>query len=226
MIVAMLPAYNEAQALPNLVPKLSDALEKLSPDFRIVVCNDGSTDGSSEVLADLRQRFPLDVIEHRYNRGLGESVRDLIEHGGPALAALREVKPPDTSQMPAPNDMQRRLKLDRLSKKQTVHVGYRGWGMDERPHAVHAASRTYVFRSVGRFEADGLDALICDWNFLKWPSTGTAICLKVKRISLLAGTRVLWPAASVLMPTACTSFSLAWRAHSAGVWNNGPMSTS
>lgn len=80
MIVAVLPAYNEALALPTLVPKLADALEKLTPEFRIVVCNDGSSDASSEVLEDLRQRFPLDVIEHRYNRGLGESVRDLIEY--------------------------------------------------------------------------------------------------------------------------------------------------
>ena len=27
-------------------------------------------------------------------------------------------------------------------------------------------------------------------------------------------------------PTACTSFSIAWRAHSSAVWNSGPMSTS
>ena len=32
--------------------------------------------------------------------------------------------------------------------------------------------------------------------------------------------------ARVLTPTACTSFSIACRAHSAGVWNSGPMSTS
>ena len=43
---------------------------------------------------------------------------------------------------------------------------------------------------------------------------------------MMAGTSVLWPAASVLTPTACTSFSIAWRAHSSGVWNSGPMSTS
>ena len=79
MIVAVLPAYNEAEALPRLVPKLAEALGAISPDFRIVVCNDGSTDGSSAVLEELRRRFPLDIIDHRYNRGLGESVRDLIE---------------------------------------------------------------------------------------------------------------------------------------------------
>ena len=41
-----------------------------------------------------------------------------------------------------------------------------------------------------------------------------------------AGTSVLWPAASVETPTACTSFSIACRAASSGVWNSGPMSTS
>lgn len=79
MIVAVLPAYNEEQALPRLVPKLASALSEISPDFRIVVCNDGSTDGTAAVLEELRQTYPLEVIEHPYNRGLGESVRDLIE---------------------------------------------------------------------------------------------------------------------------------------------------
>ena len=41
-----------------------------------------------------------------------------------------------------------------------------------------------------------------------------------------SGTSVLCPAASVETPTACTSFSIACRAASAGVWNSGPMSTS
>ena len=44
--------------------------------------------------------------------------------------------------------------------------------------------------------------------------------------SITAGTSVLWPAASVEMPIAWTSFSIAWRAHSSAVWNSGPMSTS
>jgi hypothetical protein len=43
---------------------------------------------------------------------------------------------------------------------------------------------------------------------------------------MIAGTSVLCPAASVDTPIACTSFSIAWRAHSSGVWKSGPMSTS
>ena len=51
-----------------------------------------------------------------------------------------------------------------------------------------------------------------------------APCLR--NASMSAGTSVLWPAASVDTPTACTSFSIACRAASSGVWNSGPMSTS
>ena len=40
------------------------------------------------------------------------------------------------------------------------------------------------------------------------------------------GTSVLCPAAWLEMPTTCTSFSIASRAASSGVWNSGPMSTS
>src|SRR5215831_13224724 len=44
--------------------------------------------------------------------------------------------------------------------------------------------------------------------------------------ALSSGTRVRWPAASDDTPTICTSFSIAWRAASAGVANSGPISTS
>ena len=36
----------------------------------------------------------------------------------------------------------------------------------------------------------------------------------------------LWPAAWLETPTTCTSFSIAWRAASSGIWKSGPTSTS
>ena len=79
MIVIMLPAYNEAVALPRLIPKLSAAMSELGADFRILVCNDGSTDETARTLEQLAKEYPIDVITHSFNRGLGESVRDLVE---------------------------------------------------------------------------------------------------------------------------------------------------
>jgi dolichol-phosphate mannosyltransferase len=79
VIVVLLPAFNEAESLPNLFPKLVDTVSSLDDGYRIVVCDDGSTDGTDGILRDLSERYPLEIITHPYNRGLGESVRDLFE---------------------------------------------------------------------------------------------------------------------------------------------------
>lgn len=74
----LLPAYNEAPAIKNLVPTLA----KIDVPFekQIVVCNDGSTDGSADLLDSLKDEYPLEVITHSINRGLGETIRDLFEY--------------------------------------------------------------------------------------------------------------------------------------------------
>ena len=59
--------------------KLKIVLHEVDQDYKIVVCNDGSTDNTSEILAEYSKEFPLVVIEHSINRGLGESSRDLFE---------------------------------------------------------------------------------------------------------------------------------------------------
>ena len=79
MIIILLPAYNEEISFPPLMEKLKHALEETNEDYRLVVCNDGSTDNTSKILKEYSLKFPLEVIEHPINRGLGESSRDLFE---------------------------------------------------------------------------------------------------------------------------------------------------
>ncbi len=79
MIIILLPAYNEEQSLPQLLPKLSQTLSEMGEQFQILVCNDGSTDQTQEILDQYAEKLPLRVIEHKINRGLGESSRDLFE---------------------------------------------------------------------------------------------------------------------------------------------------
>ena len=78
-IWVVLPAYNEADALPVLLPRLAATLGERREDFRLVVVDDGSTDGSAAILAGLAARLPMDVVTHRINRGLGETERDAFE---------------------------------------------------------------------------------------------------------------------------------------------------
>ena len=79
MIIILLPAYNEEISFPPLMEKLKHTLEEINEDYRLVVCNDGSDDNTSVMLEEYSAKFPLEIIEHCINRGLGESSRDLFE---------------------------------------------------------------------------------------------------------------------------------------------------
>ena len=79
MILILLPAYNEEESLPRLMPKLNKTLQDMGEAYRILVCNDGSRDNTQTMLEAYAQEMPLDIIHHKINRGLGESSRDLFE---------------------------------------------------------------------------------------------------------------------------------------------------
>jgi len=87
MIHILLPAYNEEKALPPLVEKISRAMSQAGATYRILVVNDGSNDGTAQVLTELSGRYPLEVITHKYNRGLGEAARDGFEYLAESSAA-------------------------------------------------------------------------------------------------------------------------------------------
>lgn len=80
MIYVLLPAYNEELALPPLLERLDRQLSSHGIDWRAVIVNDGSSDGTAQLLKTLGERFPIDVVTHRYNRGLGETARDGFEY--------------------------------------------------------------------------------------------------------------------------------------------------
>lgn len=74
-----LPAYNEEKALPILLDKISGALTEQNVSFRVLVVDDGSTDGTPAILEELTRKWAMDVITHPINRGLGETERDGFE---------------------------------------------------------------------------------------------------------------------------------------------------
>jgi len=80
MIFILLPAYNEEKSLPLLLPKLQSALTAIGGGYRIVVCNDGSTDRTEDLLSEYAKTITLEILRHKLNRGLGETMRDLFEY--------------------------------------------------------------------------------------------------------------------------------------------------
>ena len=88
MIHVLLPAYNEEQALRPMAEKIDAVMREMGAAYRIVVVNDGSKDATGEILRELSATYPIHVITHRYNRGLGETARDGFEY-------LAETSAPD-----------------------------------------------------------------------------------------------------------------------------------
>ena len=88
----VLPAYNEERALPALLDRfaaLDPALRARGARLRILVVDDGSSDGTAEAAHGFRERLGLELIRHGVNRGLGAALRSGI------LAALERARDED-----------------------------------------------------------------------------------------------------------------------------------
>ena len=72
----VVPAYNEAPRLRVTVPRLHEYLAGLGEPVEIIVVNDGSGDGTPQVVLDLARTYSEVRLVHRErNRGKGASVR-------------------------------------------------------------------------------------------------------------------------------------------------------
>ncbi len=74
-ISAFLPAYNEGTNLPEVIYRLTEVLERVAGSYEIIVVNDGSTDATATIVAELRRDNPrLKLINHSKNLGYGAAV--------------------------------------------------------------------------------------------------------------------------------------------------------
>jgi len=72
-LTVVVPAYNEESSLPRFLPELIDACER--NDWKLIVVDDGSTDGTASILADFSDHRRVRVIRHKLNRGYGGALK-------------------------------------------------------------------------------------------------------------------------------------------------------
>lgn len=79
-ISVILPAYNDALSLQQILPKLLRLLPKVASDFEIIIVNDGSKDNTQEVLEAFKKTDKrIKIVVHPTNQGYGAALSDGFE---------------------------------------------------------------------------------------------------------------------------------------------------
>lgn len=75
MIYILLPAYNEAEGLEELITNIGTTLKKDHLAHQMVVVDDGSKDATFSIATTMKEKFPVEVLRHQINKGLGEGLK-------------------------------------------------------------------------------------------------------------------------------------------------------
>jgi dolichol-phosphate mannosyltransferase len=81
----VIPAYNEVENVPGLLADLAPRVRELGA--RVILVDDGSTDGTWEAVTAHAECLPLTVVRHERNRGMGAAL------GSGLSAALNRASP-------------------------------------------------------------------------------------------------------------------------------------
>lgn len=88
MIYILLCAYNEERNIEKLTNAITVAFNN-SPEYKIIIVNDGSTDNTLTVLDKISKNIPLTILSHEKNLGLGKALETGFNH------VFKSVKYPD-----------------------------------------------------------------------------------------------------------------------------------
>jgi glycosyltransferase involved in cell wall biosynthesis len=75
-LTVFFPAYNDGGTIPSMVMAAVQTARRLTPDFEVLVINDGSKDSTADLADELARIYPqVRVIHHETNRGYGGALR-------------------------------------------------------------------------------------------------------------------------------------------------------
>src|SRR4029453_10389082 len=70
------PAYNDSGTIASMVIRAVKAASELTPDFEIIVGDDGSADGTAEIADELARTYrQVRAIHHPINRDYGAALQ-------------------------------------------------------------------------------------------------------------------------------------------------------
>jgi dolichol-phosphate hexosyltransferase len=81
-----MPVYNESERVERAINEVLET--ELPTDFELIVVNDGSTDGTTEILRDGGWEGRVRMYEHEVNQGKGAAIRTALTHADGEFAAI------------------------------------------------------------------------------------------------------------------------------------------
>lgn len=105
MIRFVIPAYNEAENIPRLLNDLAPVARNLGA--RVIFVDDGSTDGTADVIREHARDLHFAIVSHTVNRGLGTAINTGIRAAlgessdDDAIVTLEADTTSDLSDLPA-----------------------------------------------------------------------------------------------------------------------------
>src|SRR5947207_12191172 len=70
------PAYNDSGTIASMVIRAVQAAAELTPDYEVIIVNDGSADATPAIIDELARTYPnVRVLHHPSNRGYGGALQ-------------------------------------------------------------------------------------------------------------------------------------------------------
>jgi glycosyltransferase involved in cell wall biosynthesis len=86
MLSILMPVYNERERVSRAIEEV--LATELPTEFELIVVNDGSTDGTTEILRGMDHDGRVRLYEHPENQGKGAAVQTALTHAAGEYSAI------------------------------------------------------------------------------------------------------------------------------------------
>ncbi len=86
MLSILMPVYNERERVERAIAEVLQT--ELPAEFELIIVNDGSTDGTSEILRNGDWGPRVRLYEHEHNQGKGAAIRTALGHAQGEFSAI------------------------------------------------------------------------------------------------------------------------------------------